>query len=132
MSKKESSLAALKVIADNLGVDLGGGEIAISTPGKGVIARTHDGALEVRVSSNTIEIDSPRSPGIRIELVDHTKDTYAPKEAVYEIQAYTLSESGGRISILNGDFYSIYVGHKGLILDDASRRRARDLPIEEP
>ena len=125
----EERLAAIKYLADQLGVNPGDQSIAIATNKRIAKVRMNDGSLEATISPSSrgpiVHVESPRSPGIWIQLVDHLKDPSAPKGAIYEIQAYIPKDQG--CEMLNGDIYSIYVGRRGLIFDDPGRRRAAEL-----
>lgn len=123
---KPETLAAILCLAEQLGVNLGDHSVAI-TPQEGVgQVRMYDGSLEATLHSydqnRIVVVESPRAPGIRIELVDHRKDLLAPKDAIYSIMAYTPKEEGD--IFLNGDVGSIYVGREGLMLSGAGKKRA--------
>jgi hypothetical protein len=86
--------------------------------------------LEVTVLSlnrPTVKIESPRNPGVYIEMVDHQRDSLAPTDAIYSIGAYMPKQEANGVC-LNGDVYKVYVGKNGIILDDGARQRARHLP----
>lgn len=124
--KNTEGLAIIAQLAEQLGVDLEDAHHAVATNQHDAVARYSDGSLEVRltsfVSRPIVTIESPRSPGIYIELVDHQRDL-APEGAIYRIKAYmpdSNRKTGG--TELCGEIYCIYVGKEGIILDDISRR----------
>lgn len=126
--KKAEKLALLYGLADELGVDLADQRVAIATARKDATARMFDGSLEAKViptSRGSVEIETPRGSGIMIDLVDHKRDSLAPKEAVYVVKTYMPSDSGNLS--LNGDVASVYVGPQGIILNGAARMRAANL-----
>lgn len=135
MVKKEQNVEGLALVvklAGQLGVDLENSHVAIATETIGASVRMHDGSLEARIlplSTRRIIVDSPRSPSVYIELVNHQQDISAPVGAVYCILACMPVDSMGQKSYqqLNGDVYRVYVGKNGIILDDPARRRAADL-----
>lgn len=118
-------------LAERLGVDLKDINLAIATEKSEATARFHDGSLEVRLtplSRPTIRIESPRSPGIYVELVDHQRDVTAPKEAIYHIKSYMPNPTGRDGGVeLNGEVYSVYVGKQGILLDADAKRRVSEL-----
>lgn len=133
--RQEAGLAALHTLADLLKVDLEGGQLAIATPDEEATARMHDGSIEARVVPTirgTVYVTAPRSPGIVVELVDHTRNSLAPKEAIYEIRSYSPDPDrpAGTGTSLNGDVANVYVGPEGIILSDAARRMAQKLPTQ--
>lgn len=118
---EEDNKAIIKYIAKQMGVDLDYSEIAIATPGNGAKVKMYDGSLEAIIfptERGEVKINSPRAPGITIELVDHNKDYDAPKDAIYAINAYKIIDNG--TEALSGDIPLIYVGKKGLILCDSA------------
>ena len=119
-------LTIIARLAEQLGVDLKNAHCAVATDRHEAVARFSDGSLEVRLTSlvrPTVRIESPRSPGIYIELVDHQRDIAAPEGAIYRIKAY-MPDSAGRNGgdELNGEVYSVYIGKQGILLDDLSKR----------
>ncbi len=136
MAKKEQNpegLALIVQLAGKLGVDLENSHVAIATEEIGASVRMYDGSLEARILPSSdhrcMYVDSPRSPSIYIELVDHQRDTSVPDGAVYSIRAcMPLGNMGLKnYNDLNGDVWRVYVGKNGIILDDPARRRAADL-----
>lgn len=127
---KCKNIEGLKIItqlAEQLGVDLKDVHRAVATDHHEAIASFSDGSLEVRLTSlvrPTVRIESPRSPGVYVQLVDHQRDVTAPKGAIYQVKAY-MPDSTGRNGgeELNGEVYSIYIGKQGILLDELSKRR---------
>ena len=125
---KKEAVSALKNLADLLKVNLNDSRIAIATARESATVRMYDGSIEaalVPTSQGTLYIESPRSPGVIVELVDHQKDVLAPADAIYQIQAF-MPTSDSR-ELLNGHIATIYVGREGLILNDAGLRRASEV-----
>lgn len=125
--KNTKGLAIIAQLAEQLGVDLKEAHHAVATSSHEAVANFADGSLEVRLTSlmrPTVRIESPRSSGIYIELVDHQRDIAAPEGAIYHVKAY-MPDSTGRNGgdELNGDTHSVYIGKQGIILDDAAKRR---------
>ncbi|PLW79668.1 hypothetical protein C0585_06765 [Candidatus Woesearchaeota archaeon] len=118
MSKNnEKNLSTIMYLAEQLGINLDDKRTAIATPEEMSTARMYDGSLEARVIPNSrpaVEIETPRGPGIWIELVDHTRDL-APEGAIYQIRTYVPKED--HKEGLTGDVYSVYVGKTGIMLD---------------
>ncbi|MFA5855870.1 MAG: hypothetical protein WC867_00800 [Candidatus Pacearchaeota archaeon] len=128
-NQNEEGLATIKYLADQLGVNLNDERTAIATASESAKVRMYNGSLEAKLiptSRGAVTIESPRSPGIYIELVDHTKDVLAPVGAIYQITTYMPSKNDSGIQ-LNGDIYSVYVGKEGLILSQEARIRAANL-----
>ena len=131
MKKKENpkSPAPTAQIMEQAGNGSNNSEFTIAKDNKAKV-RLHDGSLEVTLLSlgrPTALIDSPRAPGISVELVDHQND-YAPPDAIYCITAYMPNLSNKNAPIcLNGDVYQIYVGSRGIILDDSARKRVAEI-----
>jgi len=126
--KNEGILGALKYIAGQVGVDLGGGDVSIATDKKCGRARTYDGLLEVTVYSSevgVVEVESMRGQGVYVKLLDQGKKGLEPLGAILEIGAYTKGAQGNET--LNGDVYLVYVGKNGIILSDAGGERAAKL-----
>jgi hypothetical protein len=128
MSKKQNvkGLAILSELANMLNVNLKDSGLAIATDRKSAKVSFSDGSLEATLFSSlngpTVKIDSPRNPGIWIEMVDHTRYSDAPKGAIYRIISY-MPEREGRDISLDGDIFSIYVGREGLILSESAKER---------
>jgi hypothetical protein len=132
MAKKQNpkNYALIAQLAEQLKVDLKDAQFAVTTPNKEAKARFHDGSLEVTLlplNRPTVKIDSPRAPSIVVEMVDHQRDSLAPKEAIYVITACMPNPSDGRNYFLNGDVYDIFVGKGGIILSDSGRKRVAEL-----
>ncbi|MBS3088643.1 hypothetical protein J4402_02575 [Candidatus Pacearchaeota archaeon] len=130
MAKKQNvkGLALIVQLASELGVNLKDTKVAIATDKGSAKARLYDGSLEVNLYSlnrPTVTVDSPRNPGIVIALVDHQRDL-APEDAIYCITAH-MPQQDGTNDALNGDVYSVFVGPKGIILDESARRRVTEL-----
>jgi len=132
-TKNPERVALVAQLAEQLGVDLKDTSVATATANQSAKARMYDGSLEATVVSSrrgSVYIDSPRSPSIFIELVDHQRDALAPEGAIYCIQATMPKENpyGEQYyESLNGDVFNVYVGINGIILDDAERKRAAKL-----
>ena len=130
MRKRQNvrGLAIIAQLAECLGVDLKNSKIAIATDKEEAKARFHDGSLEVTLLPlirPTVRIDSPRAPGIYVQVVDHQREVLAPQDAIYQITAYMPDPADEMNNVsLNGDVYSVYVGRRGIILGDADRKRA--------
>ena len=125
MVKKQNAkgLALIVQLASRLGVNLKDTEVAIATDKKPAKAKLYDSSLEVTLYSlnrPTVTVDSPRCPGVSIELVDHQRDL-APEGAVYCIRAYMPNQDGSNMA-LNGDVYCVFIGPKGIILDEPGRK----------
>ena len=127
--QKEDSLAAIKYISEELGIDLEDDSTSIATPNRNAVARTYDDSLKVTVFNNErcVEIDIPDLPSLRIELVESGSHQLDPDEAIYRIKACKKSSQKLKGESLNGDINSVYAGRSGLILDDAARERAAKL-----
>jgi len=85
--------AALQFLAEKLGhtISFEGSNCAIATSDQVAKAKMHDNSLEATVFPNaTVEIESPRAPGIDVELIDHNDDKFvgAPPDAIYRIRTY--------------------------------------------
>lgn len=123
MDKKEESLVIVRNLADLLGVNLSDGRVAVSTDKEEAKVMKYDGSIEAKINSSyvrpTVRVESPRAPGITIELVDHTRDM-APENAIYAIRCFNPQND----TQLNGDIHTIYVGCNGLILDRAGREKS--------
>jgi hypothetical protein len=132
-TQNEKGLALIAQLAQQLNVDLKDSSVAIATESQPAKARTYDGSIEATVHSsnrNVVRIDSPRNPGICIEMVDHQRDMLAPKGAIYEIKAYMPDPTGEDRYTLNGDVFSVYVGREGIIIDKSGRNRIAAIPRE--
>lgn len=133
MAKKQNvrGLAVIAQLAEQLGVDLKDTHLAVATDKHEAKARFHDGSLEVtllHLCRPTVRIESPRAPGIYIEVVDHQRDVMAPQGAIYCITAYMPDPTKENAGVfLNGDAYSVYVGKEGILLCDATRKRVTEL-----
>ena len=115
---------ALQELSDLLGVSTSDAHKAVATQGHPADVTTADGALSISVyDGGLIEVESPRAPGVRISLVDHSKDSLAPPGAVYEISAYTPFEDHTVRLGEQADVSTIYVGPKGIILCDSGKAR---------
>lgn len=98
-------------------------QLAIATPDRLAEARMFDGSLTVKVIptfGGGVRVESPKAPGVYIQLVDHQRDYAAPAEAIYEITAYKPDEKGGT-TLNNGEVYSVYVGPRGIVLGAAEK-----------
>lgn len=96
--KNAEGLKIISQLAEQLGVDLKDVHRAVATNQHEAVASFSDGSLEVRLTSlvrPTVRIESPRSPGVYVELVDHQRDVAAPKGAIYQVRAY-MPDSTGR------------------------------------
>lgn len=84
--------------------------------------RSSDGSLEVEINSEgEIVISSPRSPSIRVTLVDHTNNGMEnPPEAIYRIGAFNPRYNK---SLNEGDVFEAYVGARGVLLGDSGVKR---------
>lgn len=121
MAKKD--LKGLLVhLAEQLKVNLGATNNAIATGETGGSVSMHDGSLKAIIPLNNLEsvrVQSPRAPGISVELINHNKD-YAPAGAIYKITAYRQGEVPGQDTLLNEQLPAIYVGREGLLLDSTT------------
>ena len=123
----KKALGAINYLAKQLGVDLGYQRLSVAVSGENARAVMHDGSLEANVGierggEGFVAVESPNAPGIRINLVDHSKPSEAPVGAIYEIVAYRPIE-GEPNEVLNGHVHSVYVGKDGIVLDGRSRYR---------
>ena len=92
------------------------------------------GDLIVRVfPGGHLEIISKRGPSMIVEDLDfdasESTKSLSPEGSIYEIKVFNHNRKD---ESLNGDVYSVHVGHKGIILDKAARERARKLPLDQP
>jgi hypothetical protein len=127
-------LAMINYIAERLGVKLDDQHEAVATKRKSGRVRMYDGSLEVEVLptvNGAASVEAPKSPGVWIDLVDHTKDA-APEGAIYRISAYKRTGDGDNCREgLRGHVYHVFVGHEGIILDELSMRDVAKVHTEK-
>ncbi len=96
------------------------------------------GDLTVRVfPGGRLEITSKRGPSMIVEGLDfdarETTKSLSPEGVVYSIRACAYDKKNdGMLEPLNGDIPEIYVGSRGLILNEGAKIIARKLPLDEP
>ena len=126
--------ALISQLAEKLGVDLKDTSQAVATDKRVAEVRCHDNSFYIKVwAGNEVEIETPRVPGIKISLVDpNNRERFplAPEGAIYVIRTYRNLPDV--TAPLNGDIATIYINQKGLLLDNAARERAKNLPRLPP
>ena len=129
MNQKESDLVLLAQLNERLGNGLRDASFAVATDKQPANVRSYNNSIEaVLYASGDVTIQSPRAPRIDIRLVDPNNSYFclAPEGAIYEITICKPAKEG-IVESLNGDIATVYVGSKGIILNDAARIRAAKL-----
>jgi len=124
--QNEKALSLILSLAEELGVDLKDERTAIATEGATAKVKMYDNSLETtifeRSNGAAAHIKAPRAPSILIELVNPMEDEFSPDGAVYKITAYKPKKDKVH-EALNGDVFSVYIGKKGIMLNDAAKLR---------
>lgn len=121
MADANERLALVHTLARELGVELEGSRVAV---GEDAEARLRDGSLKARVSSGYdgqtfdgyVIVETPKAPGVIIELVDHEHGTIAPAEAIYRVKFFRRDDNGLiDLRYKDGSIPFFYIGRNGII-----------------